>query len=69
MLLSYGTGCERYDVDWEIEQVQAAIEYYSSFFELTSDSVEDSYEIRIKIDQLHRELSGLRRRQRREKSL
>lgn len=69
MLLSYGTGCERYDVDWEIEQVQSAIEYYSSFFELTSDSVEDSYEIRIKIDQLHRELSGLRRRQRREKSL
>ena len=69
MLLPYGIGCERYETSWEIEQVESAIEYYSSFSEGVSGSVEDSYELRLKIDQLHRQLSGLRRKQRREKSL
>lgn len=67
MLLSYRVGhCDRYDMLWEVKQIESAIEYYSSFFEFIGDSLEDNYELRTKIVQLQHQLSAVQRKRRRE---
>ena len=67
MLLSYRVGhCDRYDMLWEVKQIESAIEYNSSFFEFIGDSLEVNYELRTKIVQLQHQLSAVQRKRRRE---